>query len=247
MAPFQRAVANEFDPFDDVDRVGVYEVWGGADASARAWYAYSGVTVAPFSDIHADGLRLRMIQGVGEYKLEYGRTARKGVSDLLVGYQFAVDDITVKFFAGWSVLATQFRNADLSAGGVVVEHGPKLATEVWLDWSESAWASFDVNYSIVRETAAARLRIGQRVDNEISAGPEVVYNRTTLTPDEVSSPDPSIHELGNTRFGAFVRYDWFGGEFSASAGLSIDIAHQELQVKTDRLSPYAAFTLLMQF
>ncbi len=246
------ARANEFDPFDDVDRVGAYEVWGGADASARAWYAYSGVTVAPLGDIHADGLRLRVLQGAGEYKLEGNRTARKALSDLLVGYQFAADDMTVKVFAGWSMLATQIRGAETSAENAVVEHGPKIGTEVWLDWSEATWASFDVQYSTVRDTVAARARVGQRLDNDISAGPEIVYNRTTLTRDEVSSPDFNVIELGNTRFGAFVRYDWFGGEFSASGGLSIDVAQaghtvQAERVRADRLSPYAAFTLLMQF
>jgi hypothetical protein len=43
------------------------EVWGGADASAHVWLIYSGMTVAPHSDIFSDGLRLRVAGGYGGY------------------------------------------------------------------------------------------------------------------------------------------------------------------------------------
>jgi hypothetical protein len=43
------------------------EVWVGADASTHVWLVYGGMTIAPFSDMFSDGLRLRVASGYGGY------------------------------------------------------------------------------------------------------------------------------------------------------------------------------------
>jgi hypothetical protein len=43
------------------------EIWSGADVSGHVWLLYSGATVAPYSNIFDDGLRLRVAGGYGGY------------------------------------------------------------------------------------------------------------------------------------------------------------------------------------
>ncbi len=258
------ATAAEFDAFEDIDRVGAFEAWAGADATSRTWFAYSGVTAAVWGDIHADGFRLRAAQGVGGYSYRYDAATAvkvsKSVTDLMIGYQFGVDDYTLKAFAGWSVLARQFEVPSLGAVEQRIEHGFKAGVEVWLDWSEVTWASFDASFAQARSTIDARFRLGQRLDNDISAGPEVVFNRTDLSGEVIANGT----DYGNARIGAFVRYDWFGGEISAAGGLSSDVTGSQSRagppsgtgsgsssslpsIKAERHSPYGSVTVLFQF
>lgn len=242
-----QGLAADFDPFDDIDRVGAYEVWGGADAAARTWFAYSGVTVAPWGDIHAEGFRFRAVQGVGGYEYRYDAATRvkvaKSVSDIMIGYQFGVDDFTIKAFAGWSVLARRFEVPSLGATEARIEHGPKIGAEIWLDWSETMWAALDVSLAAPRETFEFRARAGTRLDNEISAGPEFVIYSSDLSGEVIARGS----SYGTARMGAFVRYDWFGGEASLGGGLAADIEDPGSGVEAQRLSPYATLTVLMQF
>jgi len=257
------ATAAEFDAFEDIDRVGAFEAWAGTDVTSRTWFAYSGVTAAVWGDIHADGFRLRAAQGVGGYSYRYDAATAvkvsKSVTDLMVGYQFGVDDYTLKAFAGWSVLARQFEVPSLGAVEQRIEHGFKAGVEVWLDWSEVTWASFDASFAQARSTIDARFRLGQRLDNDISAGPEVVFNRTDLSGEVIATGT----DYGNARIGAFVRYDWFGGEISAAGGLSSDVTGSGSRatssgngsgtrsslpsLKVERHSPYGSVTVLFQF
>ena len=55
------------------------EVWGGADASAHVWLIYSGMTVAPHSDIFSDGLRLRIAGRLRRLYLRWATAQRTGV------------------------------------------------------------------------------------------------------------------------------------------------------------------------
>src|SRR4051794_37527667 len=43
------------------------EIWAGADVSGHVWLLYSGATVAPYSNVFDDGLRLRAAGGYGGY------------------------------------------------------------------------------------------------------------------------------------------------------------------------------------
>lgn len=255
LAGSRPAHADEYDPFDDVDRVGAYEVWAGVDAAATTWLAYSGITVAPFGDTHSDGFRLRSVSGVGQYRYEYSRDksgkialeVNKATADLLLGYQASFDNLTAKGFLGWSLLAREFATkGSLDLRATKLDQGVKFATELWLDWSEASWASLDLSYAAARQTIDARLRIGQRLENVVSAGPELVFHRTDLSGEVIETAGRSA--LGNLRLGVFARYDWFGGEVSASAGVSTDITKATDAVEFERsVSPYGTFTVLFQF
>ena len=54
--------------------------------------------------------------------------------------------------------------------------------------------------------------------------------------------------IGNARIGAFVRYEWFGGEISASGGLAGDISgdHGNLDL-LQRPAAYGTLNWIIQF
>ncbi len=68
-------------------------MWVGADASSHTWLLYGGMTVAPYSDMFSDGLRLRVATGYGGYRYtgrrldkNYNFEADTAFADALVGY-----------------------------------------------------------------------------------------------------------------------------------------------------------------
>ncbi len=213
--------------------VGPREIWVGVDAGATNWLVYSGGTYAPWSDIHADGFRLRATDGYGQYTSRVSNIrATKTYADVLAGYQMRFGELTAKAFLGYAFLSQDFRV--LSSAGRLrdVETGVKGALELWLNIGKDGWASLDASYADTRATWSVRSRLGYRVLPTVSVGPEAIFNHSDEPGDVVKaaqsaapSGDPSLAGAsfkGNARVGGFVRYEWFGGEISASGGYSGD-------------------------
>jgi hypothetical protein len=241
----------ELDPFDDVDRVGAHEVWTGIDAAGSRWLAYTGATVAPWGDTHTDGVRLRTTAGHGRYALDSLRGRAevvKSVADLSIGYQMQLDDLTGKLFLGWAVLDEVGRTRDGTGQAHSRIQGVKLAAELWLDWSETTYASLDMAYADTRDLVDVRARVGQRLEEQLSVGPEAGFNRST--PVSGLAAPWAEGFLGDGRIGAFVRYEWFGGEISAAGGAAFDVSVRRDHLapqEPDTVRPYGAVNLLLQF
>jgi Cellulose biosynthesis protein BcsS len=204
--------------------VGQREFWVGADAGPHNWLVYAGGTYAPASDIHGDGIRLRSTTGYGQYSYYFNsRTkvnADKKYVDALIGYQHRFGELTAKGFVGWAVLDSTFA---VPSRGLTIErinHGPKAAIELWLNLGNAAFTSLDMNYAMTRDTWAVRSRTGYRVLPTLSVGVEAAFNHADLRGEVEKSRTVALH--GSTRIGAFARYEWFGGEISASGGLAGD-------------------------
>lgn len=95
---------------DPPEAYGWREVWAGADVSNHVWLAYSGATIAPYSDMFSDGLRLRTATGFGEYSYTGERNAKEqsfsaqtGFADAPVGYLGRSGPLTAKAFVGISL------------------------------------------------------------------------------------------------------------------------------------------------
>lgn len=219
-----RAWASE----DGIEReppgVGPRELWVGADAGAHNWLVYSGTTFAPFGDIHADGWRLRATTGYGQYSYNWDASTRvkvdKTYADAMVGYQHRFGELTAKAFVGWALLANAYDIESRSRSVAKSTDGIKGALELWLNLGASAWSSLDLSYADTRDTWSVRSRTGYRVLPTVSLGVEGVFNHADLAGEVQTSAKLSVE--GNSRIGAFARYEWFGGEISMSAGYSGD-------------------------
>jgi len=208
--------------------VGSHEIWAGGDAGAHNWLVYSGGTYAPWSDIHGDGFRLRATSGYGayDYRLSVpgGATSarvrvNKTYGDVLAGYQMRFGDLTAKVFGGWSFLDDTITVPFYGARGIHSASGMKGALELWLNLGAKGWTSLDANYADTQQTWSVRSRVGYRVLPTVSIGAEGVFNaidRNGLVAQSV----PVASAVGDLRVGGFVRYEWFGGEISASGGVS---------------------------
>lgn len=225
--------------------VGPREIWVGADAGMHNWLAYTGATYAPWGDIHQGGFRVRSTAGYGHYDFDVARSgpalkthvaATKSYADLMMGYQARLGDLTAKAFAGYAALQTEqnapgYRSAELRTGF-------KGALELWLNIGTEAWASADVSYADTRQAASARVRAGYRLVPTLSVGAEAVLNHANMF-DTVYN-----RTVNDGRAGLFARYEWFGGEISASGGVATEVQQSDPLRGT---SAYGTVNWIVQF
>ena len=221
---------------DPPEAYGWREVWAGADVSNHVWLAYSGATIAPYSDMFSDGLRLRIATGVGEYSYTGERNAKEqsfsaqtGFADALVGYLTRAGPLTTKAFVGISAIEHDVHPHDPQNPVQGRAYGPKAVVEFWLNMGESMWSSLDAGWTSAHATYAGRLRTGYRLFDDVSLGIEARVNGNALDKD--------------ARGGVFIRYAWHGGEISLAGGL----AGRFFEDANDMHDPYATLCWLQQF
>lgn len=221
---------------DPEGQYGWREVWSGADVSSHVWLLYSGATIAPYSHIFADGLRLRVAAGYGRYSYVGERIggvqsfkAETGYAEALVGYLKRLGPVTAKAFVGVSAIEHNIAPFDIDNPVQGQEIGPKVAAEIWINLGSKGWSSADAWWTSAHSTAAARVRGGYRIYDDISLGLEGGINANDLGED--------------TRAGLFARYAWEGGEVSLSGGYSGRFL-DDAQALRD---PYATVNWLTQF
>jgi hypothetical protein len=103
--------------------------------------------------------------------------------------------------------------------------GAKGVAEAWVNWSPGLWSQIDLAYATAHQTYSSRVRLGYRLTQSFSLGVEGGASGNTAS--------------DNARAGAFVRYEWLGGEVSASGGVSGDIAAAR--------NPYGTLVYLKRF
>lgn len=238
------------------------EVWVGARASENYWLAYTGSTIAPFSGLYEDGVRLRFVSGYGGYRYRYSllRQDRNGASNVgrelsfegettfsdgLVGYLVRLGPLTAKAFAGVSMIdhTVTGQNGLTDDANLVqgLEVGPKGVVELWLNMGNNAWASLDLSYTTAHDTGAARVRAGYRLLPTLSTGIEAGFDTNAQSLGAYAA-DPNA-SIGEGTSGVFVRYEWNGGEISASGGVSGEVA-SEAELGT---TPYATLNWISHF
>lgn len=233
------ARAEEQDPRTDPWR----ETWIGVDATQHTWLAFSGVTLSPFSHIHEDGIRFRFSSGYGQYNysgfrhtfvagrrvsrdpvdVEFDATTQ--FAEVLAGYLKRFGPLTAKAFVGVAYIDHAIRPFDTDNDVQSAEWGPKVGLEFWLNLGETAWTSLDGQWTSAHNTFSIRSRYGYRILPTVSVGPEAGINGN--------------NEHINGRAGLFARYEWAGGEISASAGVSGDIA--------EPANPYGTVNVMRRF
>jgi Cellulose biosynthesis protein BcsS len=212
------------------------EVWAGADVTSHVWLVYSGVTIAPYSDMFSDGLRLRSAAGYGGYTYTGNRgtqvqgfKANTQFADFLVGYLKRLGPLTAKAFVGVSSIRHDVRPYDAANPVQGLAIGPKGVAELWLNMGSDAWSSLDASWTSAHQTYSGRLRSGYRIVGDLSLGAEARIDGNALDRD--------------ARGGLFVRYAWTGGEVSLAGGVS----GRFLEDARDVRDGYATANWLMQY
>jgi len=228
-----------------------YEIWTGVDVARTVWLAYGGTTLAPFSDIHEDGLRLRYAGGYGQYKylsnaaappfqpLEF--RAAMTYQEGLIGYLKRFGPLTAKAFIGYAQIdhrvfpLDRFNRAQGSKAGV------KGVIELWLNIGSQSWASLDLSWAQAHNTRSARTRVGYKVYPNVSMGMEAGLNMDSQAEFKINEEniDHRASTLDYGRVGGFVRLDWYGGEVSVSGGLLGNFTRDK--------SAYATVNYIKQF
>ncbi len=247
------------------------EVWAGADVSSNVWLVYSGVTLAPWSGIHDDGLRFRAAGGYGAYEYSDRVESTAGAADprpthfsaqvyfadFLVGYLKRYGELTAKAFVGASVISHDISPLDDETIAIGEEIGVKGVVELWLNMGERGWGSLDLSWSSAHDTAAARARVGYRVWPKVSLGLEAGIDVDAQGACRMEAPGASGCKVSDgtrvdpaglmdyARAGAFARYEWDRGELSLSAGVlgdSFGSGDDDVEI-----APYVTLNWLTQF
>ncbi len=232
------------------------EVWTGVDATHNTWLVYSGMTLSPFGHIHDDGLRIRFATGYGQYDYSGFRTiadtsachrilgcrpvsrlfnfeAVTQYAEILVGYLKRIGELTTKVFVGAAYSSHHIGPSDPENEVQGAEWGVKGGIELWLNLGDDAWASLDTYYSTAHNTFSGRTRYGYRILPSLSIGPEAGMSGHIQS----HSSGDLVYTRG--RAGAFTRYEWAGGEISASGGVSADIEEET--------TPYVTLNWMSRF
>lgn len=254
------------------------EVWAGADATESGWLIFSGSTIAPFSHIHEQGLRLRVASGYGQYRyagprraiafnpalsrhVEFAETtkfeAETGFADVLAGFLWRLDPLTLKVFAGASGVGHALSPFDPENLAVGLDWGAKGVVEMWLNIGQDMWGSLDLSWSQAHDTRSARTRVGYRVAPKFSVGIEarldvdaqgdcdLSWEETAACKEQYRNRYGTATDLLEyTRSGLFGRWEWDGGEISAAAGLSGTILGRD---EDPQANPYASVSWIMQY
>jgi hypothetical protein len=135
-------------------------------------------------------------------------TGTQAYGDLLLGGQISIGPWIIKPFVG--ITGEQHRIAPFDDENPVQgqKTGFKAVLETWLTMGDTAYLQTDFSWSQVFEAYSARTRIGTRLTPSLSAGLEA------------ASVGNMSYSAG--RGGLFLRYEWGGGEVSASAGAAGD-------------------------
>lgn len=245
------------------------EVWAGADVSSNVWLVYSGVTFAPWSGIHDNGVRFRAAGGYGEYSYAdripsidpstlrpISFHAETYFADILVGYLQRFGELTAKAFVGASIISHDIAPLDEETVAIGEEVGIKGVLELWLNMGDRGWGSLDLSWSSAHNSRAARGRVGYRFWPKLSLGLEAGINVDaqgecrmdgsgtkgcrTLADQTVEAAEL----LDYARGGAFARYEWGTGEVSVSAGVLGDSFGHEGPAE---IAPYVTVNWLTQF
>ncbi len=223
------------------------EVWTGLDVAPGNGLVYGGATVAPYGHIHEPGLRLRAATGYGLYTYSGNRSltdqpliqnfaAQVYFADALIGYLDKWGPLTAKVFAGVSTVGHLINPTDPENAASGVDYGFKGVLELWVDLGRSGFSALDVSWNTAHDTRSARARFGARMWRGWSGGIEAWIDLNAQSDcelgwrtggacaprrlDERTGQDDVRDLIDYTRAGIFLRYEWSGGEISASAGVS---------------------------
>ncbi|CAN0267882.1 unnamed protein product, partial [Phaeothamnion confervicola] len=185
---------------------GAVETWTGGEATRHSWSAWTGATWSPFGKLSDVGWRFRVSGGGGQFGSRQSIYGTSAFADLLIGYQVGIGAVTLKAFAGGTFDGVMLQPVEQPPTAFSTQTGAKGVVETWVNWTSEVWSQVDLAYASVHRTYSGRIRTGYRVMPDVSIGVEV-GSFTKI-------------DYENQRVGAFLRYEWLGGEISAAGGIS---------------------------
>ncbi len=212
---------------------GALEVWSGGEMTRSTRGAWAGMNWAPLGKIEDPGFRVRFAGGSGQYRTDDKQTGQNlsiygtsAFADLLVGYQWSLGATTLKLFAG-GTFNGQLQVASTDAyPEIATATGAKMVAEGWINITPQTFAQIDVSAATAHRSYTSRVRLGYRLTRSLALGVEA---------GAIGSDNSDT-----LRAGLFGRYEWLGGEISASGGFATDD-------NAARRTPYGGLVYLTRY
>lgn len=211
------------------------DAFAGMDVTDGSLFSYGGFTVAP-TDLHRDGLRLRVYAGAGNYTYTAGirvgaaggdmhRRADVLQAEALLGWQVSADPLILRLFAGLAYEDQSTGLPDPSNAALGEHFGAKVAVETWFDLSSWLWLSADASYATTIDSYSGAAKLGLKPFSWLSLGPEAAA---------FGNAEFEAHRLGG-----FARWHCGGCDVTVSGGVSGDY--------NDETGAYGALSFYTRF
>lgn len=217
------------------------ETWTGAEGFNAVRSMYGGATWAPDSDLSANGFRLRATFSMTRYPTttefacpnvmpiaacEFEFTVARRQAAVLAGWQQQFGATTLKVFAGLAHATDQLSSKSTRRYQTGPRTGLAASLEIWHNITPALWTSLDLALSRVDMERSGRLRLGWRLTNELSVGPEAAAaarNDAMLVGADDFVGEAKVGRL--MKYGAFVRWDTGQNELSVAGGTAVQPQH----------------------
>lgn len=151
------------------------ELYSGAGGTARSGGGYGGAVWSPWG-LYGTGWRFRSVMGGGVYRYRGGVglvEGHVGFGDIMAGYQWRLDPITIKTYGGLHIEDHDLQRPDPSNPVQGTKVGIKGQAELWADLARFGFLSVDAGLSSVYASYSAKARIGFWAWDGLALGPEV--------------------------------------------------------------------------
>ena len=224
-----------------------FEFWAGAQAFKHAWSLYSGTTVAPFTSIQQDGLRLRMVGGYGAYMLCRPACGRRRLADREFQGHGGVYRRSGRI--PQAARAPDGEGLCRPHGGAVPTCSPTIPRRPFVGRASAARSRSRPGGTLATAPGPRSMSRGARSMTAMRRGGGSAG--VSCRPCRLGSRRavPATGSATSSASAGFLRYEWEGGELSASGGLSNDKLWQGVGRPdvTQSSAPFATLSWLARF
>ena len=134
------------------------ELFSGTGGTAESGYGYGGAVWSP-RGLYGTGWRLRSVAGGGAYRYRGADglvDAHFGFGEVMAGYQWRFDPITLKTYGGLHIEDHDLQRPDPSNPVQGTKAGVKGQAELWVDLARLGFVSVDAGLSSVYASYSAK-------------------------------------------------------------------------------------------
>jgi hypothetical protein len=153
-------------------------LFGGFDVTRDSSFVWTGIVLAPWSRLDEDGVRLRVMGGIGRYRYNTDAVAsgvNEGIvssGEIMFGWRRAFDRIVVVAYLGGQIEEHQLRDPDpgnpVSGTTLGLKGALELFSRPWPDYIATALASA----STVHGSYQARATFAREINSWLALGVE---------------------------------------------------------------------------
>ncbi|MCK0198807.1 cellulose biosynthesis protein BcsS [Ancylobacter sp. 6x-1] len=175
----------------------------GTDIATDNSYGWAGAAWAPFAPMDAEGLRLRVQGGIGQYDYRNSalpggwNTVNKTEGEALVGWQFLSGPHALALYGGAAMIENRLQLADPDNPDQGTAYGAKLLAEWYGRLQPDLIATAAAGFTSADRTATVRLTAAKVLENGWEVGAEGKASTDRLSTEAGAGAFVNLPAFGN--------------------------------------------------